>query len=355
MTYVVYGLNSGTTSAVKRAVLGHFTDEKVSQAKDILFENCEKEIIGDKKKRVTTSARSNTEANLDDVIAAIQLLGPKRKLPTFAVSACDMSNMPRSHPEEINNISMADRMNRLEETVEALKGLVDRTLTENSQIKEELKELKSVHVPLTYTDKIKIPPPPSYADKIKTPSSTEGLYYSKPLSVTMPSSSVIMTRRCSKSDPSDGSENNKGDVSSPSNIKAAPAVPSSQKQQNPTSAITPASQDGKDGWQDAPRRRRKRRVVTGVGSDERITGAPVASRHLFIYRIQHTVSLDDLTEYLINKHIDVRSLKRISHDDSKYRSFHLETGKEDYKRLLDINMWPSGVCVRTFIDRRHKE
>ena len=71
LTYIVYGLNSGTTSAVKRAVLGHFTDEKVSQAKDILFDNCDKEIIGDKKKRVTTSARSNTEANLDDVIAAI--------------------------------------------------------------------------------------------------------------------------------------------------------------------------------------------------------------------------------------------------------------------------------------------
>ena len=157
LTYIVYGLNSGTTSAVKRAVLGHFTDEKVGQAKDILFDNCDKEIIGDKKKRVTTSARSNTEANLDDIIAAIQLLGPKRKLPTFAVSACDMPSMPRSHPEEINNISMADRMNRLEETVEALRGLVDKTLTENSQIKEELKELKSA--------------PPSYADKIKTPSS----------------------------------------------------------------------------------------------------------------------------------------------------------------------------------------
>ena len=238
---------------------------------------------------------------------------------------------------------MADRMNRLEETVEALRGLVDKTLTENSQIKEELKELKSA--------------PPSYADKIKTPSSTEGLYYSKPLTVTMPSSSVwpTVTRKRSDSDPSAGSANNKGNVSPSSNINATPAVPSSQRQNKPTSAMTPASQDGKDGWQDAPRRRRKRRVVTGVGSDERITGAPVASRHLFIYRIQHTVSLDDLTEYLVNKDIDVRSLKRISHDDSKYRSFHLETGKEDYKRLLDINMWPSGVCVRTFIDRRHKE
>ena len=60
LTYIVYGLNSGTTSAVKRAVLGHFTAEKVGQAKHILFDNCDKEIIGDKKKRVTTSARSNT-------------------------------------------------------------------------------------------------------------------------------------------------------------------------------------------------------------------------------------------------------------------------------------------------------
>ena len=95
--------------------------------------------------------------------------------------------------------------------------------------------------------------------------------------------------------------------------------------------------------------------MTGVGSHEWITAAPVASRHLFIYRIQHMVSLDGLTEYLINKDIDVRSVKRISHDDLKYRSFHLQTGKEGYKRLLDINMWPSGVCVRTFIDRRHKQ
>ena len=61
------------------------------------------------------------------------------------------------------------------------------------------------------------------------------------------------------------------------------------------------------------------------------------------------MNLIHITEYLMNKDIDVRSLKRIP-DDSKYRSFHLETGKEDYKRLLDINMSPSGVWVRTFID-----
>ena len=241
LTYIVYGLNSGTTSAVKRAVLGHFTDEKVSQAKDILFDNCDKEIIGDKKKRVTTSARSNTEANLDDIIAATQLLCPKRKLPTFAVSACDMPSMPRSHPEEINNISMADRMNR------RLSRHSEVLLTKPSQkickIKEELKELK--YAPPSYAAKIKTPSPPSYADKIKTPSSTEGLYYSKPLTVTMPSSSVwpTVTRRRSDSDPTAGSANNKGDVSPSSNINAIPAVPSSQRQNKPTSATTPASQD----------------------------------------------------------------------------------------------------------------
>ena len=107
LCYIVYGVNSGTHASVKKAVLGHFTAAAISKAKDILFEKCDNTVIGKKQRRNSTMVRTNTEANLADIMDAITLLDNKGKLPNLAILANDLKDIPRSHPEELNNISFS--------------------------------------------------------------------------------------------------------------------------------------------------------------------------------------------------------------------------------------------------------
>ena len=59
--------------------------------------------------------------------------------------------IPRSHPEELNNVSLVDRLNRLEKKQSDMQELLDRTVCENLLIKEKVEKIPTS----TYADKLK--------------------------------------------------------------------------------------------------------------------------------------------------------------------------------------------------------
>ena len=174
LCYIVYGVNSGTHASVKKAVLGHFTAAAISKAKDILFEKCDNTVIGKKQRRNSTMVRTNTEANLADIMDAITLLDNKGKLPNLAILANDLKDIPRSHPEELNNISLVDRLNKLEDTIQALKDITERSLQENVELREELKQIRTqTTVPAMSSSPVSTKLKPAISPKPKSLPSTQ--------------------------------------------------------------------------------------------------------------------------------------------------------------------------------------
>ena len=57
--------------------------------------------------------------------------------------------MPRSHPEELHYISLADRLNRMEQRMEEMMHLLDKTVAENSLLKETVVSITNNSSPLS--------------------------------------------------------------------------------------------------------------------------------------------------------------------------------------------------------------
>ena len=99
---------------IKKAVLGHFAEEQIIQSKDLLWYKCDLRIIGEKPRRKDSVMRPEKEAHVLDIINAISKLDKAACMPTIVVEATHLGTIPHSFPDEINNISLADRLNRFE-------------------------------------------------------------------------------------------------------------------------------------------------------------------------------------------------------------------------------------------------
>ena len=134
LSYVVFALQSGTVGNIKNAVLGHFTPDQITEAKSILWETCGTDALGEQVNRRDGPTRSGAEANVTDILNAMTILDKKDKMPRVLLDAHNLGLIPRSHPEELNNISLVDRLNQLEYKYQSMQTLVD------SQISDDLKE-----------------------------------------------------------------------------------------------------------------------------------------------------------------------------------------------------------------------
>ena len=85
-------------------------------------------MIEQKVRRRGSNVRSEQDANLQDIIAALMKLDKVDKLPCVVIDAGSLGIISRSHPEELNNISLLDRLKRLEARVTSLQQGVETSL-----------------------------------------------------------------------------------------------------------------------------------------------------------------------------------------------------------------------------------
>ena len=129
LAYVVYALQSATADNARSAVLGHCTANEIADAKQVLWQKCGGVLIrAEMPRRRDTTARTIEEAHMQDIVVALQKLDGTDQIPHFAVLAHDLHKIPRWHPEEMNNASLAERMLRMEQRMSALQETVDHTM-----------------------------------------------------------------------------------------------------------------------------------------------------------------------------------------------------------------------------------
>ena len=100
-----------------------------------------------------STARPLEEANTQDIKTALCKLDKARQLPNIMVDAFSLDKIPRWHPEEQNQICLADRMLRLENRVTRLQETMDNNMAENMVLKEKMDCMKERDN--TYADMVK--------------------------------------------------------------------------------------------------------------------------------------------------------------------------------------------------------
>jgi len=131
LAYITYSLQRGTVDKIKRAVMSHFSSSDILGAKESLWQNCDNNIIGHMKSRRDGQTKSEIQSNIDDILKALQKLDATNNTPVIVLSASDIGRIPRSCPEELNSISVIDRLNCLEDKVDSLCNVIDHTVACN--------------------------------------------------------------------------------------------------------------------------------------------------------------------------------------------------------------------------------
>ena len=79
------------------------------------------------------------------------------------------------------------------------------------------------------------------------------------------------------------------------------------------------------------------------------------STSLFIYNIPSACSVATVGEYVEDRNVNVIELFQRSHPDARRKSFVLQVSNKASQRLLEPSFWPSGVKVREYDMKGHRQ
>ena len=389
LAYMAYALQSSTAEHVRTVITGHFTVADITEAKMTLWKQCGGEIIGvDMPRRRDSNARSIAEAHVQDMLMAMNKLDNADKLPLFMIDAYSLGKIPRWHPEEVNTISLADRMLRTENKVAALQEAVDRNTAE-SLVRRD------AHERMTYANAARIQDAYQSRGEEVVMASEKRSENGDTRAEAGPSRDGEIrrhtagarrktpARRAATPSPKRITVNGRGRVSggeraaasgqvsrtddgySNTNRYAALARAESTESMASESASRLTTEERQHEEHDnrefqrpahvirreRNKERARRNIITGRHQPGagRFRGAPEAERHLFVYRIHAETEAIDIHELVSGLGHEVRNVDCVSHPDSKYKSFKLTVSLRDYDKVYNVNFpWPEGVRVRRY-------
>ena len=143
LAYMLFALQSGTAENVRQAVIAHFPLNAVLNAKTALWDACDNVILGDKLKSKDSQTKTELEAHVQHILIALHKLDRMDKLSVVLIYSRDLAVIPRSHPEELNNISLVDRLNRLEARLSGVQEVLDKTVAENVYLRDKFEDFTS--------------------------------------------------------------------------------------------------------------------------------------------------------------------------------------------------------------------
>ena len=390
LCYVKNGMNMGVPNLIKKSVLGFFSEKEILAAKEILFERCATSIIGVFKRRITTSTRTETAANLDDILDALKLLDRNPSCPIFAVSSLDLNRLPRSRPEELNDITVVDRISQLENSFDALKCLFETSRCSCSCSSSSSSSSSSaVRGKGAAPAAAAAPPSPNSApsDDTRTsqkqkrpvvaaaaaaaanppsPNSVPSVDKSSSSSSLTPGTSV---RRSSSSSSSATGNSQAVDKSRSSysevvrrNVPASPSHTDNDNDINNDNdgfkvvknknkmSTTP---DGHNRQDNNKAKKKKYVAVTGINQHAKVKAAPEPSRSVLLHRLHKDTETDELRD-MISVNFEIRQLVLLSQENSSFKSYRLDIPISQFKNAFNADMWPQGVGVKPYFWAKKK-
>ena len=406
MSYTLYSLQNSTPENVKHAILCHFTADQINKAKSKLWETSDINIIGEKVRRKDSTVRTEKEANIQDILTAISKLDRVNKMPNIMMSAMDIGTIPKSFPEELMNISLADRLNQLEAKFTHMQEIVDRNVCETLQIKDKMSNSTSAsyanavkntllknsntvkdfatkqqeQLPCNQTDKkeiadIRVPhldiPIITTSDNAKHDTDNNialsapparfnynprgrGAYQSSRGNISRGAKPGLRNNGRSSVPP--GTVITLGQGSSMQSISGKSFASDVSNFQNNRETfdndfLVPSHVHRRNNRAE----KRRRNVITGNSKPQgSLKGAPEPGRDLFVFRVDNANTTSDLRNHITDYGFNVRGLSCVSHENSKFKSFKLTVPMSEYNELFNENMWPCGIKIRKYVPPRRE-
>ena len=317
------------------------------------------------RKGLTT--RSENEAHLWDIVCGLLKLDKSEQMPVIACDSLSLSTIPRSHPEELNNISLIDRLN----TLEAKMNKIDALDIKCAELKCSVDTLSIKMSNVQCNDSIKRPSAANTNNDMPDLSDYPSLTLScqNPAALLHPPNQRVLTHSKDPSKASPPRPTNEW-VSNPIRQNSKPIYPHSLSRVgvNHSNALSDAhsvaSMDS-EGFRlpYEAKKKMKRRMIIGKSTSGTIgntfKGAPEPDRDLFISRVTKDCNVKVIEDYLSSKDFTIHELKCVSHIDAKFQSFKLTVPLSQFPKLFNEDLWPAGIRIRKYItpreSRQHQE
>ena len=363
LAYATYAMQSATVDNVRSAVLAHCTAIEIVEAKQVLWLRCGGDIIGSEMpRRRDTPARSIEEAHIHDILTALQKLDSADQPPTFAVLASDLGKIPRWHPEEMNQASLAERMLRMEQRMSALQETLDNNMAEQLAARDRT---ETAAEPFAALPIVATSPRPSQrqstaekCDQHDAPARQDVFTVingrgrqRRSESVTAPERQTVATSNRFQVLESSQSYPSLTDATAATGARHWPTITAPPTDlQEVFREPAPAARRDRRRADNGPKS--ARRVITGrrKSGGGQFKGAAEPGRDLFVYRV-HTDTVESHIKQLVtNVGYTVLDIQCVSNPKAKNKSFKLTVPVSQFHLVYSENFpWPDGVRVRKFV------
>ena len=307
-----YFMQSSSHVMIKRVLLSQYTPDQLSEAKEALWKDADKAVLGKLQNRRGSLLRSKSEVVVDDIVEAMVKLDEVNKTPEFIMSSMDIPHIPRIHPEESNNMYMVERMNALEKRMDELQDKF--TNPSYSRV------LMQSHAPSLFTD--------SEFPSIPTVASSSG--------------ELRMTR------PSEERER---------------TVPKQVVGGNETARSSKEGHSGPSSFTLYQSRKTKRKLlaaaakkvsnIVGKGKEDSELKARPNVGHIFVHNLDRYCSETTVEGFLTRKEVKAVDIKKTSKSEWLSASFKVIVKDTDKDKTLKEGFWPPGVRCREWIPVRN--
>lgn len=113
LTYVNHYINKSNIENIKRITISFYEKNEIIEAKRKIWEI--EPSLGEFPERKTSEKRTSAEAHLDDIVDALVKLDNEQRIPIFV--AKNVERLPDRQPEELNLLSVINRLSKIEKTI----------------------------------------------------------------------------------------------------------------------------------------------------------------------------------------------------------------------------------------------
>lgn len=277
------------------------------------------DVLGPRTRRKGSASRTACQADCEDILNALQTLDTAEALPSFAVSAEDLMDLPSISPTAIPQKRYSTLLNMQEKSHVLQKESLDAVVHLQEKMAEEISQLRRL------ADETATRPVPSM-----TPPSEEGRTSA---SSRRPLTSAPTSRRKPERQ-----------LQANHSRRESPQLTPTQRQPEEWTTV-----------HNKRKRQRKQKVIRGTastGEQSAFCGAPDVGS-VFVYQVHKNASEDDVRNWLQSeRNVNAVSVRVMSHADSNLKSFKVSVLKDRIKDLLHADFgWPVDVRVRRFIKR----
>ena len=334
LSYSSYYVNNSNVHNIKKIITNFYDPEEVLSAKKLLWD-LKPDPLGQWTDRKTSEKRSSAEANINDIFDALLLLDSSGDI-TFV--ALNMEKIPERHPEEINLVSMINRISDLEKKIKENENTL-------SAHEIDLFQLRSLNLEKKYNElhnsvqKIEA--------KNKNVKNMEARHNHKPEEPINRKDNApheaTATNGTDLINNNDENENMFTKISKNENSDEEEVEDISEVSLPPPSPFLNKIIDAQ-GYELAESKARRRKRLLEEKKDLLITGAPPPIKKIFVGRILDG-DHDSIRKYLSACKIKAENIELVSHRDSKYKSYKISIA-EPFLPIVLGNFWPSGVICK---------